>query len=400
MLQYHHDATRLLSAHMTSAKLRVGQAAWTAFLSSLIPHPLSELNHSLHTRFTVGQMDGDIQDALNPTPAGAPFDDPQADIILSSSGCSTVYFRTHKKYLVDASPVFKDMISLGPGDQPISSTGDLTIVDMHEQEEDLRTLLLFCHPGALPDLPTDLRQLYRLVYVAHKYMLDSVIVWLRKLLIPLLNAEPVGGYILARKFRWKEEAELAARQCLTLTLDKLIAWHDPVLCDAPMSFFQDLLWYHRTCAQVLSDHCRPGRWKDIWFQRYLDVSMTPQMEDFVPHLHTYAPLDELIELSQWCCARGSYPNPPPEDEYVLQTKVWWETFMVGLSNSLSITPSFDVVMAALPFNDAVQDAASCPRCGRVALRELQRFAEHAKRGATRKINRASSIIDLWAVHVH
>ena len=53
--------------------------------------------YSLLRFFVRTQMDEDTRGLSKLIPASTPFDDPQADIILSSSGRSLVHFRTFKQ---------------------------------------------------------------------------------------------------------------------------------------------------------------------------------------------------------------------------------------------------------------------------------------------------------------
>lgn len=314
-------------------------------------------------------MGESTQNLTNALSAEAPFDDPQADIILRSGGSSTVDFRTYKHYLSTASPIFEDMAAF-PQRRPDSSLSNVLIVQMQEGEHDLRSLLLFCHPGTLPDLPTNLNQLYRLASLAEKYMLDFATAWVRKLSHPIITTTPIGGYIVARKFQWKEEAEIAARQCLTLSLDKIIAWHDPILCDAPASFFQDLLWYHRTCSEVLSAYTRPIRWKRDWYA-----------QDREPPGFIYSTYFYTYDEPSFCCSGDTYENGGA----AMYSKQWWEIFMSGLSKDLSHIPSFDVVLTPQSFNAAMAEAIKCEQCRSIALDALSTFADRVASQALDRI---------------
>ncbi|KAK7687859.1 hypothetical protein QCA50_009078 [Cerrena zonata] len=103
--------------------------------------------------------------------AGAPFDDPTGDIILRSNGARKVDFRTQRIFLIHASTVFKGMFTLPQVDIPDSGA---PIVEMQENEQALRSLLLWCHLGAVPEPLASFEQLYNLYYIANKYMMDGI----------------------------------------------------------------------------------------------------------------------------------------------------------------------------------------------------------------------------------
>ncbi|KAK7687865.1 hypothetical protein QCA50_009084 [Cerrena zonata] len=299
-----------------------------------------------------------------PTVAGAPFDDPEADIILRSGGDSTVDFRTFKRYLMTASPVFKGMISL-PTHPPNNSPPEITVVQMQEGERDLVSLLLFCHPGTLPDLPTTLNELYRLGRIADKYMLESAITLLKTLSRPILTKEPVGGYLLARKLQWKEEAEFAARLSLAWSIDRIISWNNhPILYEVPVTSFQDLLSYHRACSNMISFFMTA----EIWKQRWHGLDMEPES------VIDFSALVEYDDTDFCCSLETIYRDDEP-----LYTKKWWETFTSELSKGLAVTPSFEEVATPLRFRAALAEAGECDNCRLLALEQLHRFLHYAKK---------------------
>ena len=67
--------------------------------------------------------------------ASAPFDDPAGDIVLRSNDKQAIDFRTHKLFLIYASPVFKDMLSFPQAGCEASENASLPVVVMHENAE-------------------------------------------------------------------------------------------------------------------------------------------------------------------------------------------------------------------------------------------------------------------------
>ena len=210
-------------------------------------------------------------------------------------------------------------------------------------------------------------------------------VWLQNVSVPILKADPVGGYVMARRFEWKQEAELAARQCLTLNLDKIVAWRDPILCDAPMVFLQDLLWYHRTCTRILSGYFRLGFWKTTWLVQRASSAASETAIDS-PDLHALA---DGTNNSTFCCPGQPYYDQTLDS--ILHTKKWWETFVTQLHKGLSRTPSFDVVLTTHTFHDAVKEAGECLNCAPIAFGILEDFVKSTREAVMQRIDNASTI---------
>ncbi|KAK7687854.1 hypothetical protein QCA50_009073 [Cerrena zonata] len=171
----------------------------------------------------------------NPTTSPAKYADAfyncqDGDIILRSNDIDRVDFRTYKTFLIYASPLFKTMLSL-PQSQSTDSQHEIPVVEMHENAEDLRVLLMFCYPGYIPSPPASLERLHRCYGVADKYMMNNIKVWLRTCLKGLVEKKPLGVYLLSRQYKWEYGARLAAEQCLSRSLSELINFHgvNPIL---------------------------------------------------------------------------------------------------------------------------------------------------------------------------
>lgn len=291
--------------------------------------------------------------------ADAPFDDLAGDIILRSSGEKPVDFHTYKLFLIHASSVFKNMFSLPENDATIQNPGP-PVVNMHENADDLRTLLTWCHPAIVPERPTTIERFYCFYVIADKYMLDSVKVWLRKCLADLVTDWPVGVYVLARHLGWQEEAKLAAKASLSRELYQLVAESHIALRDMPGRFLQDLLQYHHRCSTFLSSHMDPER------QIYGWVEYEPGDEE----------VGSFLAEKEDCCPTEAHHV---EGNYYHYSRAWWATFASDCSASLAKIPSFEKIPLQELLYKATEIARKCPSCGPAAHRKLENFFFEAKK---------------------
>jgi len=150
--------------------------------------------------------------------ASAPFDNPDADVILRSS--DNVDFRVFKVFLSKASPVFKDMFKLPqtPTGQNDDDTKDgLPIVQMAEGSKTIETILTMCYPMTLVDpmvaAPEELEDVKLLLEAAIKYDIATVEERARTWLVApcFLKTDPVMVYVIACQWNLEKEARAAAR---------------------------------------------------------------------------------------------------------------------------------------------------------------------------------------------
>lgn len=237
-----------------------------------------------------------------------------------------------------------------------TSTAGIPIVVIPESTEDLRTLLLFCHPGTTPDPPSSLERFYYLHRIADKYMLESILTWLRKGCLPgFLETIPVGVYVLARQLGWKAEARLAAKRCLSLSVSELAAWSSPLLREVSASFLQELFKYHQECAKFLSDAMSIHPWAHEW-------CYSP---DHVNTIHFRAGEED-------CCKE---PHEVGPELRCIYTRTWWNVFISECSEALARAPSFERIPVAEIFCKVAKVAGKCADCGPLALERLAEFSK-------------------------
>lgn len=186
------------------------------------------------------------------TTAGEPFNDINADVILRSS--DNVDFRVFKCILSLASPVFKDMFTLGSTLQQ-QEPHSLSIVSMSETGKTLEALLGLLYPGAIVKLAF-FEQAKSLIAAVVKYdMSERVTSRLKELIIEkfMCPGHAVSLYSIACQHGWQDLAEKAARATLEIKDLGRASHHYPELDDLSAAAYQRLLEYHYTCGVNLRD---------------------------------------------------------------------------------------------------------------------------------------------------
>ncbi|KAI0798438.1 hypothetical protein BC629DRAFT_1592035 [Irpex lacteus] len=158
---------------------------------------------------------------------GTPFDEDDADLILRSS--DGLDFRVHKLILRMASPT----------------------VPLQEDGVVLEQLLRLCYPtGSIPKHST-LDSVSSLLKVCEKYQMHGIMERLACIELPrFVNTDPFRTYALAYRANVTQEMQRAAYECLTLSLDDIVAANIPEIRDLPASAYRGLLLYHRRCRQI------------------------------------------------------------------------------------------------------------------------------------------------------
>jgi len=152
-------------------------------------------------------------------------------------------FRVHKIVLSLASPVFKDLFQTAQPDQPDRGQNGLPTIPITDPPESVDLLLRFIYPGVVPPIITDPIKLSALLTIADKYGVQMILPIVEERLDDevVLEEDPFGVYIVARRWGFTDVAKSAARR---LTLHKVMA--SPSSKD-PQSFTGDdffrLVWF-------------------------------------------------------------------------------------------------------------------------------------------------------------
>uniref|UniRef100_A0A0W0FVN4 BTB domain-containing protein n=1 Tax=Moniliophthora roreri TaxID=221103 RepID=A0A0W0FVN4_MONRR len=220
------------------------------------------------------------------------FDDPTADIIISSSALESHprQFRLHSCILAVASPFFRDMFSLP---QPPSNKTGVATLQVSEISSTLDTLLRFVYPVVDPIVET-LDELTAVLDAAVKYDFISTIQHLRKILVEprFVKSNPLRVFAIVARYDFAEEIEIASHSTLSTdildfpitddlkyitahTYRRLLDFRKRRACAA-----QDLLRlpYDVKCAQCNSGHAiyNAPKWWHEWVKRAkMESSLRP-----------------------------------------------------------------------------------------------------------------------------
>jgi hypothetical protein len=151
------------------------------------------------------------------------FDYPGSDIVLRSELRDSHQFRVPKLYLVNCSPILREII-----ERNVSNTSDvpnseerepLPVVKLPESGSTLYSLLTFIFP-VVPILPFSTEKIIELLAVAQKYQMDSVLSHIRGIIGARKDPSFIRPetalhiYFLARHHELRQEALQAARVTL------------------------------------------------------------------------------------------------------------------------------------------------------------------------------------------
>jgi len=180
--------------------------------------------------------------ATESTLAQEPFDDAQADFVLRSSDNVPVDFRVSKVILSVASTMFADMFDIAskePGD-------DTPMVTVSENSEALDLFLRHIYPVRSPKV-THIRQMEKLAKFAHKYRVEALEEVVERHLVNTIPSDPVGIYVIAVTYGYKDIGKAAARASLNISFSELSPQD---LQYAPAEL--ELLRYHVACGEAAS----------------------------------------------------------------------------------------------------------------------------------------------------
>ncbi|KAM5536663.1 hypothetical protein V8D89_009758 [Ganoderma adspersum] len=176
-----------------------------------------------------------MSDAPKPTVAPFPFNQDSADIILRTA--DHVHYHVHSIILSQASPFFRDMLSLPqpgktvPSKTPSSDDSTKPIVDITEPSATLYTLLIIIYPVPKP-LPASLPLVEASLVAAQKYELELPIQALKTdLRAPsnLSGHNSLHTWAIACRLRLEDVAQYAACYLTFFGFDQLGDPGDTVL---------------------------------------------------------------------------------------------------------------------------------------------------------------------------
>ncbi|KAL6300864.1 hypothetical protein BKA93DRAFT_500708 [Sparassis latifolia] len=299
------------------------------------------------------------------TDAPPPFDKPTADIILRSS--DRVDFRVKKAILSETSWFFDTMFTLP---QPSLIAGEmkrirangletelkdgLAVVHITEDSRTIDCLLRICYPLRNPVI-TDLSELRRLLTSATKYAMDEAVEILRERLYNLAQEIPLQVYAVAIQFNFEKEAREAAKYFLAC---KTPVMYVPELEEISGGVYQRLLDYRTRCGKeatrlVSSEMGWLPREDWPWFS-------CPNGGE---PCAIKAGVTVTFRFNGGGRIRRGYP------------KMWWWQHVHRMACVLEATPCGKMLYTTSLMDQALQDAAACPRCRVTAPAKLRRFMD-------------------------
>ncbi|KAH9053913.1 hypothetical protein EDB87DRAFT_145835 [Lactarius vividus] len=190
------------------------------------------------------------------------FDYPGSDIILHSYDSHD--FRVPQLYLANSSPVLRELIrsvsntpeSRAPipdGEEQTKEQTPLPVVNLPESGVILHSLLTFIFP-VTPVLPSTTERIMDLLAVAQKYQMDSVMAHIRGAIARqdppfILPNTALHVYSLAQKYELHQEALLAARSSLRLSMT--IEDLEDKIGFMPGIYLRELWKYHESVRKDL-----------------------------------------------------------------------------------------------------------------------------------------------------
>ncbi|KAJ6507665.1 hypothetical protein DFH09DRAFT_1000133 [Mycena vulgaris] len=285
----------------------------------------------------------DTEGTTNPTPRAfaprAPFDEPSADVILTSS--DGIDFHVQRVVLSLASPVFKDMFRLP---QPVDNP-EIPRILMAESAVVLDRMLRFFYPGAEPVVSSigDLREILDIAVL--KYDIQYIVPVAKKYLQLYIDTHPIPAFALACRHEWKGLAIDAARSSLKFPVRSFGSDSPPELQYITGNNYHALLQYHAACSTASVATTSSLRWIPT------------------PDQHVWSTCRSCLRCTETCILSDG------NSSYVRE---WFLNYMKAAKKALKAEPLARVDDPKL-MNGAVK-AMKCDNCRSVGFDQLHRFA--------------------------
>lgn len=296
--------------------------------------------------------DSKQDDALDPrpTPAGYPFDHPNADIVLRSSDDKPTDFYVFKLLLTLASPFFELLLSLP---QPLEGARhDIPVVEMAEDKVILNLILRFCLPISMVEPPrlSSLRELQMVLGAAMKLEMQGVQDHLRKELVAprFIETQPLRVFAIACHYGWLTEAKRAAR--LTLRQPRNTPFIDELQLITAATYYR-LQEYQNKCGEIAASRVA-----------FLARDISVDDDDTV--WSTCLTCSRAGNARWWRSNGNSIPG----------VRKWWVDWMDNVAKELQKIPWGETVKKWDLMEAAITKAKECSYCGKRASEDLDLFS--------------------------
>ncbi|EIN03877.1 hypothetical protein PUNSTDRAFT_93626 [Punctularia strigosozonata HHB-11173 SS5] len=300
------------------------------------------------------------------------FNFPDADVILRTP--DHVEFRAHKLVLSLASPVFRNMFASPQVPPTAANEGQdwkdgLPVVALTEPASVLDALLRLCYPLKDPQFSL-FDQVTAALEGAMKYEMDEARDMLRGKLKEWAEKAPVRAFAVACRYRWKDEAERAARAALRVPLPELII-HSQELEHISAGSYVRLLLYHKACGTAAAYPAHWGDWISVYHNDRIYLNCPTCHSDSSDTSHSF------------------FGVPNRQNARVAR---WWKEYMDRAGDRLRETPLADVAEPKMVWQ-ALARAMECASCRPRAVAEFQTFLGEFQAEIARRIQKVVLTID-------
>jgi hypothetical protein len=306
------------------------------------------------------------------TDAKAPFDNPDAELIIRSS--DNVDFRVFKSFLSVTSSVFKDMFAFPQG--PAGVTGQemrdgLAVIQITEGSRIVETLLRFCFPNILtpvPDLKT-MDEMLPMLEVSIKYGIGILEKRVREALFspPVVKMGAMKLFVIAYQHGWETEMRIAAEYTLCEP-----AWERLYVVELESITGGDLhrlQLYRLNCTTAAIQVATTFEWYPAGSPRWWQCSSCEDATNEILFGTVYGGLQRAKPVG------------------------WWVRYMKAAAKELAKRPFGNTVLDAKMVDRALQEADNCPNCSQKKNLDV-RFTEFCNVFAAevdRVVSKVSSI---------
>ncbi|TFK48409.1 hypothetical protein OE88DRAFT_1664193 [Heliocybe sulcata] len=299
-------------------------------------------------------------------------EDPTADVILRSTDGAD--FRAHKLMLSIASPLFRDMFSVGgasnsmPARHDMQPPDDRVVPMTEERAEVVEKLLRLCYPVKGPRWE-NAAELHPVLMAAIKYQLEGVVETLRRELVAprFLESEPLRVFAIACHAKFTNDARVAARHALS----------HPILLEEAPTELSSITAFSLYRFLQFRDKCSKAA-----------AELTTDSSDsscmgWVP--------DCDCDWVWFKCQKHSWrPRSVRFDEYVVK---WWRTYLSSARAALTQNPSGSSATREETLKAALEEASTCSNCSSKAYMDLTRFSRRLADAVDRKVNEIANTFD-------
>ncbi|KAK0500991.1 hypothetical protein EDD18DRAFT_1067383 [Armillaria luteobubalina] len=195
------------------------------------------------------------------TTADAPFDDPTDNVDLVIRTVDNVEFFVLSLLLTLRSPSSFFRHALQDSNHTEERDG-LPVLEVTEDNDTFRTILLFCYPDVAPELKS-VEQLREVGAALDKYCMDRAMRRFVQAVLasPMIREQPLRVYAVAIANGWKMVGEAAARNTLAMPLSQAILDVDELKTITAHHLYL-LLDYHARCGKAaqIQTETSPNPW--------------------------------------------------------------------------------------------------------------------------------------------